>query len=216
MANLADMLKKRVQQLGFEDIKECARQLELPYELFRKVISDGHIPKDKTLLFYADKLGLDSSDLISTAYREKAPETVQHLFERRPMIPKPSASQRLVPVLGQAACGPWLESASGDPEGFEPVDIADPQAFFVVAEGESMVGAHIPPGAHLLVSPSAPVHNGAIVLAGRNHSEYTVKTLHRHGSTTILQPMNPAFQPLVVEAGEPLSLLRITEIRIKV
>ena len=69
MKTIATLLKNRIQQLGYTDIKECARKFDLPYELLRKVISNGHIPKDKTLLLYADTLGLDRTELISTAYR---------------------------------------------------------------------------------------------------------------------------------------------------
>jgi len=211
---LAGLLKERIQQLGYEDIKDCARDLGLPYELLRKVISDDHIPKDKTLLFYAEKLGMAASELIQAAYRQKAPQTVQHLFNPRPVAN--TSGQRSAPVLGKAACGAWLESFPMEPDQFEPVELNDPEAFFVIAEGESMVGANIPPGAFLLVSPAAQVHNGNIVLAKLGEEEYTVKTLFRQaGGGSILQPMNPAFAPIVVPPKAPLSLMRITEIRIK-
>ncbi|MDH4226042.1 MAG: hypothetical protein OEW12_10390 [Deltaproteobacteria bacterium] len=216
MNTLSDILKARVQSLGFDDIKDCARELDIPYELFRKVISDGHIPKDKTLLFYAEKLKLEPSQLISTAYHQKAPQPMRHLFEPRAPIPKSAPPTRLAPVLGKAACGPWLASYEGEPDGYEPVESAGPDAFFVVAEGESMVGANIPPGALLLISPSSAVHNGNVVLAKRGEEEYTVKTYYKQAEgTTILQPMNPAFEPIVVPSREPLEVMRISEIRIK-
>jgi SOS-response transcriptional repressor LexA len=79
-----------------------------------------------------------------------------------------------------------------------------------------MVGGNIPPGAMLLVSPAAAVANGQIVLARRGDEEFTVKTLYRKADgTTILQPMNSAFEPLLVEPGEPLTVMRVSEIRIK-
>ena len=217
MNNLAELIKRRIRELGFEDIKECARRHDIPYELLRKVISDGHIPKDKTLLFYAEKLGMDAEELIRTAYRQRAPQEMSHMFEKRPARPKPSAAaERMAPVLGVAACGAWLESYQVQPDAFEAVDLRDPDAFFVIAEGESMTGANIPDGAHLLVSPGAPVHNGNIVLARLGNEEFTVKTYYRQaGGTTILQPMNPAFEPIVVKPKEPLTLMRVVEIRIK-
>ncbi len=216
MNNLAEMLKRRIRELGFEDIKECARQHGIPYELLRKVISDGHIPKDKTLLSYAEKLGLDPSELIRTAYRQRVPEGMEHMFESRAPIPRPAPENRMAPVLGPAACGEWLETYQVEPDAYEPIDIADRDAFFVIAEGESMIGGNIPPGAHLLVSPSAPVSNGKVVLARRGDDEFTVKTYFRQaGGTTILQPMNPAFEPIVVKPKEPLTIFRIVEVRIK-
>ncbi len=218
MKTIATLLKNRIQQLGYTDIKECARKFDLPYELLRKVISNGHLPKDKTLLLYADTLGLDKTELISTAYRQKAPSNMEHIFSVHP-VPKPSAGapSRLAPVLGQAACGAWLESYAVEPDHYEPVDEGDPDAFFVIAEGDSMVGGNIPPGALLLVSPASPVTNGQIVLARRGEEEYTVKTyFHKSDGTTILQPMNPAYEPLVLSQEEPLSVMRISEIRIKI
>lgn len=216
MKNLAELIKRRIQELGFDDIKECAREHDLPYELFRKVISDGHIPKDKTLLLYAEKLGLDATQLIATAYRQKAPPDMRHMFAPRAPIPHPTAENRMAPVLGVAACGEWLESYQVEPDHYEPVDCPDTDAFFVLAEGDSMVGGNIPSGAYLLVSPSAQVVNGKIVLARRGDEEFTVKTYFRQsGGTTILQPMNPAYEPIVVKPKEPLTVMRITEVRIK-
>jgi SOS-response transcriptional repressor LexA len=215
---VAEILRERIQELGFADIKECARAYEVPYELLRKAISEGHMPKDKTLLFYAEKFELDAAQLIEAAYRQKAPEPVQHLFRPRPAsAAAPPAGIRLAPVLGKAACGPWLESYAVEPDQFEPIEAGEKDAFFVIAEGESMIGGNILPGALLLVAPTAPVHNGNIVLARRGEEEFTVKTYFRKSNgTTILQPMNPAFEPIIVNPSEPLSVMRVTEVRLKV
>lgn len=217
MKKLADILRARVEELGYTDIKECARALDVPYELLRKVISGGHLPKDKTLEFYSDKFGIPLSVLISTVYEQKAPQPVKHLFR----TPAPRGAMdvgdfRSVPVLGKAACGPWLESHQFEPGVAEPVDLRDPEAFFVIAEGESMIGANIPSGSYLLVSPSAPVSNGQIVLARRGEEEFTVKKYFRKADgTTVLQPMNPDFEPLVVAPGEPPTVMRVLEVRMK-
>lgn len=218
MKKIAEVLRGRIRELGFDDIKECARKFDVPYELLRKVISDGHLPKDKTLLFYAEQFGLDAGELIGQAYRQRAPQHLQHLFGGPSALtahPVPEGT-RQAPVLGRAACGEWLESYQVEPDAYEPVDISDPDAFFVTAEGESMIGGNIPPGANLLVSPASRVTNGNIVLARRGVEEFTVKTYHRQADgTTVLQPMNPAFEPIIVPAHEPVTVMRVTEIRIK-
>ena len=217
MKTVADILRRRIEELGYSDIKECAREHDLPYELLRKVISSGHLPKDSTLLLYAERLGLDAEELISTTYRQRAPQTMKHMFSARPVPkPTPAGTQRLAPVLGRAACGEWLENYTAEPDLYEPVDVNDPEAFFVKTEGDSMVGGNIPPGAYLLISPSASVSNGQIVLARRGDEEVTVKTYFRRADgTTILQPMNPSYEPLIVDPGDPLNVMRVTEIRIK-
>ncbi len=219
MKTLAEMLRNRIREMGFDDIKECARQFEVPYELLRKVISDGHLPKDKTLLFYAEKFGLNAADLIAVVYRQRAPEHLQYLFDGSSgLTPAPvSETTRQAPVLGRAACGEWLESYQVEPDAYEPVELGDADAFFVTAEGESMIGGNIPPGAYLLVSPAARVSNGDIVLARRGEEEFTVKTYFKQaGGATILQPMNPAYEPIVAGPEEQLLVMRITEIRIKI
>jgi len=217
MKTLADILKARIEELGYEDIKDFARAHDVPYELLRKVISSGHLPKDKTLQFYADKFGLNLEELIKTVYQQKAPMPVKHIFRASaPRNPMKVGDFRAVPVLGKAACGAWLESHEFEPGLTEPVDVRDPEAFFVVAEGESMIGGNIMPGSYLLVSPSAPVSNGQIVLARRGDEEFTVKTYHRKADGTIvLNPMNPAFEPLVLGPNEPVSVMRVTEVRMK-
>lgn len=219
MSTLAEVLRNRIREMGYDDIKECARKHEIPYELLRKVISDDHLPKDKTLLFYSEKFGLNAADLISMVYRQRAPSHLQYLFDGPSgLTPAPVAeNSRLAPVLGRAACGEWLESYAVEPDAYEPVDVGDAEAFFVTAEGDSMIGGNILPGAYLLVSPGSRVSNGDIVLARKGDEEFTVKTFFRQANgTTILQPMNSAFEPIVVTAEEPLTVMRITEIRLKI
>ena len=217
MKTLADILKARIEEQGFADIKEFARTRDVPYELLRKVISGGHLPKDTTLQLYAKKFDLDLEVLIKTVYQQKAPIPVKHIFRGAPARgAMPVGDFRTVPVLGKAACGAWLESHQFEPGLMEPVELRDPDAFFVIAEGESMIGGNITPGSYLLVSPSAPVSNGQVVLAKRGEEAFTVKKYFRKADgTTVLEPMNPAFEPLVVEKNAPVSVMRVTEVRMK-
>ena len=56
------------------NIKPIAKRFGLPYEEFRRVLRTGHVPSDKILLLYAERLGLDPALLILTAYWQKAPK----------------------------------------------------------------------------------------------------------------------------------------------
>jgi SOS-response transcriptional repressor LexA len=216
MKTLAEILRARIEEQGFADIKEFARARDVPYELLRKVVSSGHLPKDTTLELYAKKFGLDLELLIKTVYLQKAPMPVKHIFRGAPRGARDVGDYRTVPVLGKAACGAWLESHQFEPGLIEPVDVRDPDAFFVIAEGESMIGGNIVPGSYLLVSPAAPVSNGQVVLARRGEEEFTVKKYFRKADgTTVLEPMNPAFEPLVIDRDQPLSVMRVTEVRMK-
>lgn len=73
------MIREAIDRNGYKDVKECARSIKVPYDLFNKVVG-GHIPKDAQLGEYAKKLKIDSRELILAAYREKAPEDMKPYF----------------------------------------------------------------------------------------------------------------------------------------
>jgi hypothetical protein len=77
--SVATMLREAIEKNGYKDVKECARSIKVPYDLFNKVVG-GHIPKDAQLIEYAKKLNLDSRELILAAYREKAPDEMKRYF----------------------------------------------------------------------------------------------------------------------------------------
>lgn len=76
---VASMIREAIDKNGYKDVKECARGIKVPYDLFNKVVG-GHIPKDAQLVDYAKKLKIDSRELILAAYREKAPDDMKVYF----------------------------------------------------------------------------------------------------------------------------------------
>ncbi|MBR4895688.1 MAG: helix-turn-helix domain-containing protein [Clostridia bacterium] len=112
------------------------------------------------------------------------------------------------PVLGKVACGEpifadedretWI-TASGD------ID-AD---FCLVAQGDSMTGAHIDDGDIVFIKQMDVVENGyiAVVLIG---DEATIKYIdyRPETSTLILTPANPAFRTQVYQ-GPELETIRV-------
>jgi hypothetical protein len=79
LKSVATMIREAIERNGYKDVKECARSIKVPYDLFNKVVG-GHIPKDAQLVDYAKKLSIDSRELILAAYREKAPEEMKRYF----------------------------------------------------------------------------------------------------------------------------------------
>ena len=77
--SVATMIREAIERNGYKDVKECARSIKVPYDLFNKVVG-GHIPKDAQLIEYAKKLNIDARELILAAYREKAPEEMKRYF----------------------------------------------------------------------------------------------------------------------------------------
>ncbi len=73
------MIREAIDKNSFKDVKECARGIKVPYDLFNKVVG-GHIPKDAQLVDYARKLKIDSRELILAAYRERAPDDMKRYF----------------------------------------------------------------------------------------------------------------------------------------
>ena len=77
--SVSTMIRESIEGNGYKDVKECARSIKVPYDLFNKVVG-GHIPKDAQLMEYAKKLNIDSRELILAAYREKAPDEMKRYF----------------------------------------------------------------------------------------------------------------------------------------
>lgn len=79
--SLSLLLTKVMKDKGFPDPKACARAVGLPYELFRKVLIEGHIPRDEQILLYGDKLGIDKGKLIRLAHYERAHKLAKQYLE---------------------------------------------------------------------------------------------------------------------------------------
>jgi len=77
---LSDMVRQALENKGYRNLKDASKALGLSPELLRVTMNKGHIPKDKTLILIANKLGLDKTVLILTAHQEKVPFEVKGFF----------------------------------------------------------------------------------------------------------------------------------------
>lgn len=87
---LAEMIRQALEKKGFKNLKDASKVLGISPELLRVTINKGHIPKDKTLIMIANKLGLDKSVVILTAHQEKVPSEVKGFF----LAPSPAKYRR--------------------------------------------------------------------------------------------------------------------------
>ena len=94
---VADMISEALEKKGFHNLKDAAKFLGISPELLRVSLNKRHIPKDKTLVMIANKLGLDKSILIMTAHREKVPPEMQGLF-LSPSETKVNREKRIYPL----------------------------------------------------------------------------------------------------------------------
>lgn len=77
---ISEMIRQALEKKGFKNLKDASKVLGISPELLRVTINKGHIPKDKTLIMIATKLGLDKSVLILAAHQEKVPDEVKGFF----------------------------------------------------------------------------------------------------------------------------------------
>jgi len=77
---VAEMIKRGLEQNGLLTRKDAAKSLGISPELLRLTVYGRHIPKDAILAKIADKLGLNSAELILAAHRDKVPIEVKGYF----------------------------------------------------------------------------------------------------------------------------------------
>ena len=126
---------------------------------------------------------------------------------------------RFIPVINKVSCGEWMDVGDLDfPPGFgstyELTDSKDHNAFYVIASGDSMIGGRIKEGDFLLVSPNAQCDSGDIVMA-KSEDGVMVKRYVRDGKRVVLEPLNPAYSPIIIEERSDLRIYKIAEIKIK-
>jgi hypothetical protein len=74
------MIRDALNKKGYRNLKDASKALGISPELLRVTINKGHMPKDKTLILIANKLGLERSVLILAAHQEKVPADVKGFF----------------------------------------------------------------------------------------------------------------------------------------
>jgi len=109
-----------------------------------------------------------------------------------------------VPVLGRVPAGGPREAIE-EVEGellLDPDLVGEGEVFSLRVKGDSMTGAHICDGDHVVVRSQARAEEGEIVVAVID-GEATVKRFHRWKGKVRLEAANPAYPAIVVSAGAP-------------
>jgi repressor LexA len=114
--------------------------------------------------------------------------------------------------VGRVQAG-GLNAAVEDPEGWLEIPFrrAGGTLFALRVRGESMTGAGIFPGDVVIVRRQPVAQSGDVVVA-LVEDEATVKRLRRRGRRWVLQPENPAFEPIVPEPGSLSLLGKVVEV----
>lgn len=116
--------------------------------------------------------------------------------ERRPV--------RHVPLVGDVAAGTDVLAHENVTEVMPlPADLTgEGELFMVQVRGESMIDVGILHGDYVVCRTESTASIGDIVVAGIPGEEATVKTFGRDGDKIVLNPANPALEPMTFAADE--------------
>ena len=117
-------------------------------------------------------------------------------------VPFPDSPPTALPLLGRIAAGRPIEALE-DPESLdlEQVFAAKGDTYVLKVTGDSMVDDHIRDGDYVVIEKRNRVRDGETVVALLDDGEATLKRFYREGKRIRLQPANPDFAPIYVDAG---------------
>jgi repressor LexA len=78
--------------------------------------------------------------------------------------------------------------------------------FMLRVRGDSMIDAGIFSGDFVVVRQQPEAENGDIVVAGIPDDEATIKTFSRRDGQIVLTPANAAYEPMVFEGGDDVTI----------
>ena len=189
-----DILNKISQKL--QELKKTQKELcsylklnQQAYTNWKNGTSDSY---KKYLPQIAEFLGVSIDYLVGNTNTPSPGATIDisSILNLEP-IPK----TKKIPLLGDIACGdPILAEENLD--GYIELDEGIKADFALRCKGDSMVNARILDGDIVYIRQQPMVENGQIaaVLIG---NEATLKRVYIKGDTLILQPENPAYEPMV-------------------
>ena len=114
----------------------------------------------------------------------------------------PDERPTLIPLVGRIAAGLPIEAVQ-EPESLDLEDLfrSRYERFVLQIQGESMIEEQIRDGDFVVVEDRPEIRNGDTVVALMSDGEATLKQFYREGDRVRLQPANPAFEPILVDAA---------------
>lgn len=170
-----------------------------------KIETKRDIPRSM-IVKLAEVLDVTPSYLMGWDEDIPAKDELENLMSQHNNI-KPVKLKRF-PLLGEIACGKPV-FADEDKESYVMADLDIHADFCLLAKGDSMTGARIFDGDIVFIKEMPLVENGEIA-AVIIDNEATLKRVYYYPekSKLILNPENPAFEPLVY-VGDELNDIRI-------
>ena len=196
----------------FDDLSE--RQLQVLTFIKEKVTERGYPPSVREI---GEALGLSSpstvhshlSALVRAGLLRRDPSKPRaievldpHTRASRPKVSR-QATMRDVPLLGRIAAGSPILATEDVEDVYQlPASLVGRGPVFMLkVKGDSMIEAGILDGDLVVIERGGSPSNGEIVAALIDGEEATVKRLRRTGTRVILEPANPALQPIAYASG---------------
>lgn len=175
--------------------EEFAKKLNTTKQVISRYETEQRTPKITIAQEYADVLGISLHDLIDNNVDFPSADNI---------IPIPKMAK--IPLLGNIACGDPI-TAEENLDGFVSAPEEISADFALRCKGDSMIGARILDGDIVLIRQQPDVEDGEIA-AVLIDNEATLKRVHKKTGCLILNPANPAYEPIVI-TGEELNDVRI-------
>lgn len=138
-------------------------------------------------------------------FEKKANQKDFDIFSIPGILPLPKMVQK--PLIGTIACGtPILAEQNIDSYIPVPDDIRCD--FALRCEGDSMIGAHIMPGASVYIREQPDVENGEIAAVIIEDERATLKRVYKTDNAVTLMAENSSYAPIII-TGEQLQHMRI-------
>lgn len=167
------------------DRSTLCKDLDLKYSTVSEWLSAKKYPRIDKIELIANYFGIKKSDLIEHELRNS--------YSDYGIFPLPKTKK--LPLLGTIACGEPILADENIEEYIEtPVDIS--ATFCLRCQGDSMINARIFDGDIVYIREQPDVENGEIAAVLIDDSA-TLKRVYKFPDKVVLQPENPAYEPLV-------------------
>lgn len=203
------MFDERLRQLRLNrnlNMRQTASLLGIPYTTYVGYEKNEREPNSEALMRIASFFNC-TVDYLMGLESDSSPEPTPHEdLDSIPGILHPV--MRKIPLLGKTACGEPIYSPNYD-DGYALLNEDYEADFALQAQGDSMTGAGIQSGDIVFFIAQETVDNGQIAAVFIDE-EVTLKRVYyyKEKNKLILQPENPAYEPLVY-VGEELDSIRI-------
>jgi repressor LexA len=208
MDTFANRLKEALKESDMKQT-DLSRATGIDKSLISNYLSGKYKAKQENLHLIANALNVSElwlmgHDVEKTPTSAESSTSVSSLLAKEILSPLPRFKK--LPLIGSIACGkPILAEENVDDQILCPDDVeAD---FCLRCKGDSMIGARIHDGDIVYIRLQPDVENGEIA-AVLIDDEATLKRVYKKRDSLVLQPENPAYEPLIF-VREEMNSIRI-------